>query len=119
VGFFDDLNKVAPPPSSTPAEGEDPALQAAIDKLATGWAWETVLSEKAVEDTRAKLIQQRVRIAYKGGRFHVRHEVLYGSLSGDKPDHLQERSLDRQGLVEMLRDQPLVGKRLVEEAKAR
>jgi hypothetical protein len=117
LGFFDELDKVAPPPGAVHGEADDQALVAAIDKLVAGWVWDGVLGEPVPEDKRADAIEQRVRIEHEGGRFRVRQSVVYGRrISMGRPDHHQERSVDRQGLVELVRDQPLVGKRLVEAA---
>jgi hypothetical protein len=122
VGFFDDLDKKAPLPGAgaapAPAPAEtDAALRAAVDKLATGWVWDGVLGEPVPEDRRADAVEQRVHIEHKGGRFFAKQSVIYGRRVGmGKPDHHTERWLDREGLVQMLRDQPLVGQRLVAAA---
>lgn len=115
MGFFDDLDaKASPLPQQGPAQDEHQALSDAIDKLALGWVWEGVLTPPPPPDAEEH-VEQRVRIEARGGRFLVTHSLAQGRRNRRKTiDTQSERSLDRQGLIELLRDQPQVARKLLE-----
>lgn len=117
MGFFDDLDKqVAAAPESADVDTSSEAVGRAIDKIAAGKVWESVLQsmqQRGVGQT-ATGSEERVKIVFSRGRFQVTHSRVENRRDRlQKPEITSDRSLDREGLVELLRDQPLVARKLV------
>lgn len=120
MGFFDELEaKVGAVPKADDggsATTPPAALAAAVDKLASGWVFEGLLSpplpERQGDDDEA--VEQRVTIAYDRGRFSIVHSTRQ-SRYAKRPTRTAptERRVDREGLLETLRNEPLLARRLV------
>lgn len=120
VGFFDDLERQAAPlPDSADLQTSSAALSAVIDRLASGWVWESVLSRKPQQRSGQEVshVEQHVRITCARDRFTVSQSQVEMKRSRTMSVNVTgERSLDREGLIELLRDQPLIARKLVLDA---
>ena len=117
MGFFDDLDReLAPVPDEvTDTTGESVALALAIDRIAAGTSWSGQLCATQRRSRDDTSLEQWVRIEFRNGRFEYTSGVARGR-TGRAPafESSSTRRLDRSGLVELLRDQPLLARRLVE-----
>lgn len=113
MGFFDDLDAEVEPPPEADGVHESAPLAAAIDRVAAGTPFEGWLVPPGPRHADARL-EQWARVAFERGRF-----VVAQGIERPKRDAMREFQqqhavrLDRAGLVELLRDQPLLARRLV------
>ncbi len=122
MAFFDDLRATvgAVPGSSTPSAAEVD-LQRVFDKLATGWKFEVVESRRKTGDEQRGLSTNlETEVWFEDGRYVVVSRLV--ERRGDafcEVFNEDSQRTDRQGLIELLAQRPLLEQRLCEAAGVR